>query len=234
MTDKTTEILEARGKRYGDFAGHAQITQDLKELMKGVIGWTKLNNAMRESLEMIAHKIGRILNGDPFYDDSWADIAGYAELVTNQLHTPIAPKQIPVTTTVATDEVEDPRAVGKRKVLRLTWEDVFGRIGRIPMPMVSGRKTMIHGIPRGGAIVAGLLVAKFGDCQIVESAGIADVIVDDIRDSGKTLEQFKLDDKRTFVLVDKAKENIPDEVWVKFPWEAETELPEELRDAPQN
>jgi len=34
----------------------------------------------REALEMIAHKIGRILNGDPNYADSWHDIAGYAKL----------------------------------------------------------------------------------------------------------------------------------------------------------
>jgi hypothetical protein len=34
---------------------------------------------------MIAHKIGRILNGDPDYIDSWDDIAGYAKLVADRL-----------------------------------------------------------------------------------------------------------------------------------------------------
>jgi len=34
---------------------------------------------------MIAHKIGRILNGDPDYQDSWHDIIGYARLVERQL-----------------------------------------------------------------------------------------------------------------------------------------------------
>lgn len=34
---------------------------------------------------MIAHKIGRILNGDPNYADSWIDIAGYAKLVADRL-----------------------------------------------------------------------------------------------------------------------------------------------------
>lgn len=34
---------------------------------------------------MIAHKIARILNGDPDYDDSWVDIAGYATLVVKKL-----------------------------------------------------------------------------------------------------------------------------------------------------
>jgi hypothetical protein len=34
---------------------------------------------------MITHKISRILNGDPNYDDSWRDIAGYAMLVVKEL-----------------------------------------------------------------------------------------------------------------------------------------------------
>jgi len=39
----------------------------------------------REALEMIAHKIARIINGDPNYADSWVDIAGYAKLVSDRL-----------------------------------------------------------------------------------------------------------------------------------------------------
>jgi len=35
---------------------------------------------------MNAHKIGRILNGDPNWSDSWHDIAGYAQLVANRLN----------------------------------------------------------------------------------------------------------------------------------------------------
>ena len=38
-----------------------------------------------ESLEMILHKIARILNGNPNYSDSWFDIAGYSMLVYNEL-----------------------------------------------------------------------------------------------------------------------------------------------------
>jgi hypothetical protein len=34
---------------------------------------------------MIAHKLGRIVNGDPNYVDSWVDIAGYATLVAKRL-----------------------------------------------------------------------------------------------------------------------------------------------------
>jgi hypothetical protein len=80
-------ILAERGSRYGNFIDHARITQDLK----GVMGEFLLDQGKRldddqiEALEMIFHKIGRILNGDPNYADSWIDIAGYAKLVADRL-----------------------------------------------------------------------------------------------------------------------------------------------------
>jgi hypothetical protein len=40
---------------------------------------------MQESLDMICNKMSRIVNGNPYYDDSWVDIAGYATLVVKQL-----------------------------------------------------------------------------------------------------------------------------------------------------
>lgn len=79
------ETLAERGNRYGDFATHAQITQDLKAVFVASPKWATLNAAMKEGLEMVAHKIGRILNGDPTYGDSWHDIAGYAKLVEDFL-----------------------------------------------------------------------------------------------------------------------------------------------------
>ena len=78
--------LEERGSRYGRFEDLAKITQELKGVMYAHIGWEKLSPAQREALEMIAHKIGRILNGDPNYADSWHDIAGYASLVDKLLN----------------------------------------------------------------------------------------------------------------------------------------------------
>lgn len=95
----TREVLADRGARYGKFTGHAEITQALKGLMRGemrvgvideVATRVRSRNEMMlpdqiECLEMIAHKIGRILNGDPHYHDSWLDIAGYATLVATRL-----------------------------------------------------------------------------------------------------------------------------------------------------
>ena len=77
--------LAGRGSRYGSFAEHARITQSIKDAMIASPNWSKLAPDQRESLEMVAHKIGRILNGDPDYHDSWHDIVGYAKLVADRL-----------------------------------------------------------------------------------------------------------------------------------------------------
>ena len=77
--------LTERGSRYGKFTGHSQITQRLKDDMRCNNKWAELQDDQREALEMIAHKIGRILNGDPNYHDSWHDIVGYAKLVADRL-----------------------------------------------------------------------------------------------------------------------------------------------------
>lgn len=86
------DTLIDRNKRYGSLKGHAEITQGLKDVMRSFIPensvvtkWEKLSNDKKEALEMIAHKIGRILNGDPEYHDSWHDIVGYAKLVSDTL-----------------------------------------------------------------------------------------------------------------------------------------------------
>lgn len=81
--DKT---LQERGSRYGTFKGHAGVTQQLKNVIQGGANYHKTNSSQKEALEMIAHKIGRIVNGDPNYDDSWRDIAGYAELIVKELN----------------------------------------------------------------------------------------------------------------------------------------------------
>lgn len=85
MTPDLRETLNERGKRYGEFIGHAVITQALKDIMRATDNWARLTVDERECLEMVAHKIGRILNGDPHYADSWVDIAGYVQLVVDRL-----------------------------------------------------------------------------------------------------------------------------------------------------
>lgn len=83
------EILEERGRRYGSFENHAFITQNIKAAMRRSPNWEggNLSASQKECLEMIAHKIGRILNGDPNYLDSWQDIMGYTKLIVDMLET---------------------------------------------------------------------------------------------------------------------------------------------------
>lgn len=85
--ESITQMLAERGARYGAFDGHAEITQNIKASMRGsnISRWHALADDQKEALEMIAHKIGRIINGDPDYIDSWADIAGYSQLVADRL-----------------------------------------------------------------------------------------------------------------------------------------------------
>lgn len=77
--------LKERGSRYGSFNEHARITQNIKDACKDSPNWNELSPGMKESIEMVAHKLGRILNGDPSYKDSWTDIIGYATLIEQEL-----------------------------------------------------------------------------------------------------------------------------------------------------
>ena len=80
-------VLIERGKRYGTFAGHAEVAQRLKLVLAEALSQRNkiLTVDQQEALDMICHKIARIINGDPDYADSWVDIAGYAKLVADRL-----------------------------------------------------------------------------------------------------------------------------------------------------
>jgi hypothetical protein len=75
---KLDATLAERGSRYGKFISHATITQRLKDIIRANLAYQdkKLTDDQQEALDMICHKIGRIINGDPDYADSWIDIAG--------------------------------------------------------------------------------------------------------------------------------------------------------------
>lgn len=78
------KILDQRKKTHGDFNTHAVISQQLKSVM-AQHGVHELDANQIEALEMIAHKIARVLNGNPNHRDHWDDIAGYATLVAQEL-----------------------------------------------------------------------------------------------------------------------------------------------------
>lgn len=79
------ETLNTRGSKYGKFKNIGVICQEFKTVLNSHINTDKLEPYQIEALEMILHKITRILNGDPTYLDNWHDIAGYATLVEKTL-----------------------------------------------------------------------------------------------------------------------------------------------------
>ena len=81
MTTDVDVILAERGNRYGTFENHARISQALKRAMHDSPNWSKLTDVQKEGLEMIQHKVARMLNGDPSYLDNIIDVVGYATLV---------------------------------------------------------------------------------------------------------------------------------------------------------
>ena len=80
-----TETLDQRENRYGDYKDVSATSQWLKDIMHAGGSWNAMEPYMQESLDLIANKLARIVNGDPFYDDSWHDVGGYAKLVEIEL-----------------------------------------------------------------------------------------------------------------------------------------------------
>ena len=85
--DAVDATLDARALDYGAFKDGAALMQGIKRQMAEHAqkhGKTFADDQW-EALEMIVHKIGRIVNGNPDKVDHWTDIAGYAKLVADRL-----------------------------------------------------------------------------------------------------------------------------------------------------
>lgn len=84
--DETEKLVTERRRTHGRFKDQARITQLLKAVLHHEIDVARSTRGQDfsdqhiESLEMIAHKIGRIIAGDPSFADHWEDIAGYAKI----------------------------------------------------------------------------------------------------------------------------------------------------------
>jgi hypothetical protein len=86
-TSDVDAILDSRAKDYGKFIEGAEIMQMLKRVVHNYIEkrGTPLAFDQREAIDMIIHKLGRIINGNPDKVDSWRDVAGYSTLVADRL-----------------------------------------------------------------------------------------------------------------------------------------------------
>jgi hypothetical protein len=86
--DEVDATLDARAVEYGKFIEGAEVMQMLKRVVQNALNNRDktLAHDQAESLDMIIHKIGRIINGNPDVVDHWLDIAGYAQLVADRLN----------------------------------------------------------------------------------------------------------------------------------------------------
>ena len=80
-------ILSERHGTYGYFINQATVSQELKKVLFHELAARNKDLApdQIEAIEMILHKIARIVNGDEDHIDSWHDISGYATLVADRL-----------------------------------------------------------------------------------------------------------------------------------------------------
>ena len=80
--------LDARAVEYGKFIEGAEVMQMLKRVVLNALNNRDktLAHDQAEAMDMIIHKIGRIINGNPDVVDHWLDIAGYAQLVADRLN----------------------------------------------------------------------------------------------------------------------------------------------------
>lgn len=81
------DTLAERQQTHGDFNVQSMISQQLKLTARESpnSNWDELDWDMQESLDMILHKVARLLAGDPNTIDTWHDISGYATLVERRL-----------------------------------------------------------------------------------------------------------------------------------------------------
>ena len=80
-------LVDERAITYGKFENLAEVSQRFKDsLHYFLITRNKyLAPDQQEAMELIFHKLARIVNGDPDHIDNWKDIAGYATLVADRI-----------------------------------------------------------------------------------------------------------------------------------------------------
>lgn len=81
LSDSAKSLSDDRGKVYGSFTAVAKTSQHLKNMLRS----SRMSAAQKESIDNICTKLARLVQGDPNDLDGWRDIAGYANLIVEQL-----------------------------------------------------------------------------------------------------------------------------------------------------
>ena len=110
------------------------------------------------------------------------------------------------------------------EICKMEWHDVMWMVDRLA-DKLQGKK--LFGMKRGGLLVATMM--SYHGCELADSYKEADVVIDDIADTGRTLNPVK---KPTAVLVIRKGCNLIPDHWIMmldikdyimFPWETEQE-----------
>ncbi len=89
------------------------------------------------------------------------------------------------------------------------------------VPLTRGQRAhCVYAVPRGG-IPAALAVAAHTAIELVEDPIDADLFIDDLIDSGRTMERLReqFPKKPFFALIDKRSDPLYAKQWIVFPWE---------------
>ena len=93
----------------------------------------------------------------------------------------------------------------------ITWNEIRQRVSKLDSSL------KYYGVPRGGMYISAML-------NPVDTPDEADVIIDDLIDSGKTRDDYALKYKKPFIgLFDKQLEDTLKGRWLIFPWEIKEE-----------
>lgn len=108
----------------------------------------------------------------------------------------------------------------KDNKLLITWPMVFNRLEMIDRP-----GEVVYGIPKGGMIAAGFLTEAINTTK----PELATIILDDILDSGHTMQKYmkEFPKKKFHVLYNKKLDPALKDKWVVFPWEEQHPMGEE-------
>lgn len=96
--------------------------------------------------------------------------------------------------------------------VELSWKYIFDRLQEIDKS-----DAIVYGVPKGGMI----LCAFLRNAKVTEDPGKATIIIDDIVDSGTTMQKYKKEykDISFWAVINKLTEKEFKDKWIVFPWE---------------
>lgn len=101
------------------------------------------------------------------------------------------------------------------KQVRVNWEQIYRWVDILP-------DGIVYGVPRGGAVLAGIASARRAHIIPTQDVHIADYVIDDIVDSGATKVRYEKMGKVFYAMNNK--EDWNDDDWIVYPWEGHDPL----------